>query len=212
MATPDDLATWTGPLIGTTFLAGVAGGIALADTGYPRPGSDAAAIERYFVPNARSARLSAAGQFTSTAMLAAFTTSAARFAGRAGGPGLRAAALAGGALAAGALATSAALTAALAGRSRAPERTLALHKAAFAAGGPVHGAGFGLLVGALSLAGRRSGELPAALTATGLVSAAAGLASPAYFAFEPAGWLIPIGRFTGLIVSGVAGPLLGRRR
>jgi hypothetical protein len=34
--------------------------------------------------------------------------------------------------------------------------------------------------------------------------------SPLYFVAEPAGWLIPVGRFSGLIVLGIAGVRLSR--
>jgi hypothetical protein len=81
----------------------------------------------------------------------------------------------------------------------------------FAAGGPVHGAGFGVLVGALGLAGLRTGELPRPLAIAGLVSATAGLLSPLYFVTDHAVWFIPGGRFSGLLVSGIAGTLLARR-
>jgi hypothetical protein len=78
------------------------------------------------------------------------------------------------------------------------------------AGGPVHTVGFGILVGALGLAGLRTGELPRPLAVAGLASAAASVASPLYFLAEPAGWLIPAGRFSGLLVSGIAGVRLAR--
>lgn len=73
-----------------------------------------------------------------------------------------------------------------------------------------HGAGFGLLVGALGLAGLRTGELPRPLTLAGLASSAAGLLSPLYLVAEPAAWFIPVGRFSGLLVSGIAGARLAR--
>jgi hypothetical protein len=69
-----------------------------------------------------------------------------------------------------------------------------------------------VLTGVLALAGLRTGELPRPVAITGLVSAAAGLLSPLYFVWEPAGWLIPAGRFPGLLVSGIAGTRLSRRR
>ena len=50
------------------------------------------------------------------------------------------------------------------------------------------------------------------LSGHGFVSAGSGLLSPLYFVWEPAGWLIPGGRFPGFIVSGIAGTLLARRR
>jgi hypothetical protein len=81
----------------------------------------------------------------------------------------------------------------------------------FAAGGSVHGAGFGVLVGALGQAGLRTGELPRPLAIAGLFSAAAGLLAPLYFVTEQAVWLIPAGRFSGLLVNGIAGARLGRR-
>ncbi len=59
------------------------------------------------------------------------------------------------------------------------------------AGGPVHGAGFGVLVGALGLAGRRTGALPEALTTAALAAAVPNALSPLYLVGEPAGWLIP---------------------
>lgn len=86
-----------------------------------------------------------------------------------------------------------------------------LHRLMFAAGGPVHSAGFGLLVGALGLAGPRTGELPVPLASAGLASAAAGLLSPLYFVWKPAAWLVPVGRFPGLVVSAIAGARLCRR-
>jgi len=81
---------------------------------------------------------------------------------------------------------------------------------AFLAGGPVHGAGFGVLVGALGLAGRRTGTLPEAPTTAALAAAVPNAVSPLYLVAEPAGWLIPIGRFPGLVISGVAGVRLAR--
>jgi len=188
--------------------------MALADSPYPRPGSEPAEISRYFRGNPGAARLSAVGQLISAASLARFTASVARLAARSGrdSRGLQAASLSGGALAAGSLATSALLSAALTGRRGEQDASAAaLHKLMFAAGGPVHGAGFGMLVGSLGLAGLRTGELSRPLALAGLASAAAGSLSPLYFVWEPAAWFIPAGRFSGLLVSGIAGVQLGRR-
>jgi hypothetical protein len=150
----------------------------------------------------------------SAAFLARFTASVARLAARSGrgSRGLPAAALAGGGLAATSLATSALLSAALTGGRGEQEASVgALHRLMFAAGGPVHGAGFGVLVGSLGLAGLRTGEMPRPLALAGLASAAAGSLSPLYFVWEPAAWFIPAGRFSGLLVSGIAGVRFGRR-
>jgi hypothetical protein len=210
---PSDRGALSGPLAGASFIAGVAGAMALADDPYPRPGSEPAQVRRYFGGNAGPARLSAAGQAVSAASLVGFTVSVARLAGRSGrgSRALQAAAVAGGGLAAGSLAAAAGYAAALtgpAGDSDAGAATLA--RRAFVAGGPVHTAAFGVLVGALGLAGLRTGELPRPLAIAGLASAAASLLSPLYFVAEPAGWFIPAGRFSGLVVSGIAGVRLAR--
>jgi hypothetical protein len=209
-----DSGALSGTLAGISFVGGVAGALALADSPYPRPGSEPAEIRRYFRGNAGAARLSVVGQLISAASLARFTASVARLAGRSGrgSRGLRAVALAGGGLAAASLATSALLSAALTGRRGEQDASaVALHRLMFAAGGPIHGAGFGALVGSLGLAGIRTGEFPRPLALAGLASAVAGLLSPLYFVWEPAAWFIPAGRFSGLLVSGIAGVRLGRR-
>jgi hypothetical protein len=81
----------------------------------------------------------------------------------------------------------------------------------FVAGGPVHGVGFGVLTGVIGLAGLRTRELPRPVAITALVSAASGLLSPLYFLWEPAGWLIPGGRFPGLVIGSIVGIRLSRR-
>jgi hypothetical protein len=210
---PPDRAALSGPASGATFLAGLAGALTSADVPYPRPGSDAATIRRFFHGNRASARLSAAGQLVSAATLGRFAVSVARLAGSAG-PGagvLRAAAAVGGATAVASLATSGVLTAALTtDRAEADDRAIAMHRRAFLAGGVAHGVGYGLLVGALGLAGRRTGVLPRALAQVAAGSALAGLLSPLYLLAEPAAWLIPVGRFSGLVVTTVAGVRMAR--
>ena len=209
-----DRGAVSGLLTGLSFVAGVGGGSALADSPYPRPGSEPAEVRRYFTENVRSARLSATGQLVSSASLARFTASVARLAGRSGkgSEGLRKAALAGGALAAASLATSGLHTLALGGRwGKDGEGAARLAQRGFVFGGPIHGAGFGVLTGALALAGLRTGELPRPVAIAGLASAASGLLSPLYFLDERAGGLIPVGRFSGLVVCGIAGVRLGHR-
>ena len=208
-----DPGAMSGLLTGVSFIGGVGGGVALANSPYPRPGSEPAEVRRYFTENSRSARLSATGQLISTASLARFAASVARLAGRSGkgSRGLRAAAIAGGWLASASLATSGLHTLALSGRwGKEDDSAATLARRAFAAGGPIHGVGFGVLTGALALAGLRTGDLPRPVAILGLVSAASGILSPLYFVKESAGWLIPIGRFSGLVVSGIAGVRLGR--
>lgn len=209
-----DPGAMSGLLTGVSFIAGVGGGVALADSPFPRPGSEPAEVSRYFTENSRSARLSAAGQLVSTVALARFTASVARLAGRSGKGSrrLRTAAIAGGGLAVASLATSGLHTLALSGRwGKEDESAAKLARRSFAFGGPVHGVGFGVLTGALALAGLRTGELPRPVAIVGLISAASGLLSPLYFMKEQAGWFIPIGRFSGLVVSGISEIRLGRR-
>ena len=203
-----------GPLEGASFIVGVAGAVALSDSPYPRPGAQPADVRRYFRGNPSAARVSVVGQLVSAASLVRFTAATAKLAGRSGrgSRGLRTAAVVGGMLAAASLATSAVCAAALTGsRGEEDASAASLHRLMFAAGGPVHGAGFGVLVGTLGLAGLRTGELPRPLAIAGLVSATAGLLSPLYFVTDRAVWFIPGGRFSGLVVSGIAGALLARR-
>lgn len=214
-ASPRDPGAMSGLLTGVSFIAGVGGGVALADSPFPRPGSEPSEVSRYFTENSRSARLSAAGQLISAAALARFTASVARLAGRSGegSQRLRTAAIAGGGLAVASLAASGLHTLALSGRwGKDDESAARMARRSFVFGGPIHGVGFGLLTGALALAGLRTGELPRPVAIAGLVSAASGLLSPLYFLKEQAGWLIPIGRFSGLVVSGISGMRLGRRK
>jgi Domain of unknown function (DUF4386) len=208
IADSHDSRALSGPLAGVSFIIGVAGAMTLADAPYPRPGADPAEVRRYFRGSPDAARISVVGQLISVVSLVRFTVPVAKLASRSGrgSRGLRAAAVAGGGLAAASLATSALCAATLTGSRGEQDASAAeLHRLMFAAGGPMHGAGFGALVGALALAGMRTGELPRPLAIAGLVSAAAGMLSPLYFVTESAVWLIPAGRFSGLLVSGIAG-------
>jgi hypothetical protein len=203
----------SGPLAGISFIAGVAAAASLSDSPYPRPGAQPEDVRRYFRGSPGAARVSVVGQLISAASLVRFTASVAKLAGLSnrGSRGLRAAAVGGGALAAMSLTTSALCAAALTGSRGEHDASAALHQLMFAAGGPVHGAGFGVLVGALGLAGLRTGELSRPLAIACLTSATAGVLSPLYFATEKAVWFIPAGRFSGLVVSGIAGARLGWR-
>src|SRR5215212_8726301 len=74
----------SGPLIGASFVGGVAGAVSLSDSPYPRPGAQPADIRRYFRGNRGAARLSVAGQLLSAASLARFSAAVAKLAGRTG--------------------------------------------------------------------------------------------------------------------------------
>jgi hypothetical protein len=56
-----DPGALSGILAGISFVGGVAGAMALADSSYPRPDSEPQEIRRYFRGNANAARLSVVG-------------------------------------------------------------------------------------------------------------------------------------------------------
>jgi hypothetical protein len=204
-----DRGAISGVVAGVSFVAGVGGAMARSRLPYPRPGSSPADVRRYFTESAGPARISATGQLISAAALGRFTASVARLAGDS--PALRAAAIAGGGVATASLGTAGLCAAALSGGAARDEaRAARLHRRAFLAGGPIHGVGFGVLVGALGLAGRRSEALPDALTSAAIAAAVPNVLSPLYLVAEPAGWLIPIGRFPGLVIAAIAGVRLAR--
>jgi hypothetical protein len=210
---PADPGAVSGVLVGVAFIGGVAGAIARSAYPYPRPGSSGEDIRRYFTQPSGAPRISIAGQLVSAAALARFTGSVARLGGRAGSAArpLQAVALAGGGIATAGLAGSALTAAALTtDESEDPERALDLARRAFLAGGPIHGVGFGLLMGALGLAGLQTGELPRPVAITALASVPPNLLGPLCLVAEPAGWFIPLGRFPGLIAAGIAGARLSR--
>jgi hypothetical protein len=204
-------AALAGPIAAASFVGGVAGALALSDAPYPRPGARLDQIRRYFSDNAGPARISIAGQLISAAALGVFAGSVfrlARHSGRGSG-GLQAAALAGGAASVGTLAVSALTSAQLTrGAADQPAAALKLHERAFVAGGPLHGPGIGLLMGALGLAGLRTRALPNWLCVASLATAAAGLLAPLALILEPAVWLVPASRFPGLLLSAIAGAKL----
>jgi len=100
---------------------------------------------------------------------------------------VQAAAALGGTISSGALAAFAACTAAMASRSHPAGRAVRLHRAAFLPGGPTHGAGFGLLLTALGMAGHRTGQLPPPLASAALASAVPNLLAPIYLVMADVG-------------------------
>ena len=206
----------TGLFIGLTFVAAIAGAIKLAKGPIPRPGAPAAAIREYYHHSAPAVRFSVAGQAISILSLARFTVTVARLAGRATPQSrlLPATAVISGAASMASLATSAATHASLTiPRDRDDERMIKLARRMFIAGGPVHGVAYGIFTAVLATTSRRTGLFGRATATSGLVSAATGILSLLYFRWEDAGWLIPIGRFSGYILAGVAGVrLAGSRR
>jgi hypothetical protein len=208
-----DIGALSGPLASVSFIASLVALNALSKARYPTPGSDPAAIRSFFSKERRAARIGAAAQLACAGCLARFAKSVNRLATRAEGrsTGLRAAAMAGGALAATSLATSAVTTVALTTRRAEQESSAdALYRLMFVTGGPIHGVGLGALVGALGLAGLRTGELPTRLSQSALASSAAGALSPLALVGKPGIVFIPLGRLSALTVSAIAGVRLAR--
>jgi hypothetical protein len=202
-----------GVLTGVSFIGGLATGLSLADAPFPQPGADVKDVQRFFQGDAGPERINVSGQLLSAASLAVFSVSVARLAGRAGprSRALQVMAIAGGALASVSLAASATAAAALTtGPGRDEDRARSLHRFVFAAGGPVHGAGLALLLGALGLAGRRTGALPRPLTTAALVSAGVDALAPVVLAVPKAALVIPAGRFPTFVVLGISGVRLAR--
>jgi hypothetical protein len=197
-----------GVLTGVSFIGGLATGLSLADAPFPQPGADVKDVQRFFQGDAGPERINVGGQLLSAASLAVFSASVARLAGRAGPRSrpLQVMAIAGGALASVSLAASATAAAALTtGAGRDEDRARSLHRFVFAAGGPVHGAGLALLVGALGLAGRRTGALPRPLTTAALASAGVNALAPVVLAVPTAALVVPAGRFPTFVVLGISG-------
>lgn len=233
-----DLGALGGPLAGLSFVAGVAVTVATgAASSYPRPGSTTNDIQSYFNRSSTTVRLSVAGQLIASIALIPFTASVANLTRQTvrGSDALLAAVIAGGGSAVVTLAASAFISAALTYDQ--PDRTMIRmwHNTAFVAGGPLHTVGLGVLVGALGLAGLRSRELPRSLAVACLVAAPLAILSPLALAAQPtrngqtlnpmvsspasplsvttnpALLLIPSGRFSALILIGIAGIWLARR-
>jgi hypothetical protein len=216
--TPDltqvsEWAALAGPVAAISFVAGVAGATALSNAPYPRPGSSPDQITSYFSDNAGAARVSLVGQLVSAAALGVFTVSVIALGQRAGQHSrlIESVALAGGTISVTTLIASAVTGIQLTrGAANQSNSALALHHRAFVAGGPLHGPGIGLLMGALGWAGLESHSLALWLCMATFATAAAGLLAPLSLRVQPAVWLIPASRFPGLLLSAIAGAILSR--
>jgi hypothetical protein len=208
-----DPGALSGPLAGVSFVASLVALNALSKSRYPMPGAEPPAIRRFFSREHKAARLGGAAQLACAACLARFARSVAALAGRATRDSgrLRAASAAGGALASTSLAVSALATVALTTRyAKREECADALYRLMFVTGGPLHGVGLGLLVGALGGAGLHTGELPPRVSKAALASSAAGALSPLALVGPPGIVFVPLGRLSALLIIGVGGVRLAR--
>ncbi|MFI0351111.1 hypothetical protein [Actinomadura sp. 9N407] len=214
LALARDAGGLAGPVAGLMFTTAIAGAGRLASDPFPAPGSAPETIRTYYSGSARAARFNAACQALSLLAQARYVAAMVRVASRhpahprlLGGVVL----VAGGA-AVTALAASATAQASLTvPKERTDTEVLATTRRVFVSGGPVHGVANGVLTAATAVAAHQKGLLGRTGEGLALLSAAANLGTPAYFRWEPAGWLIPIGRFSGYLVSGVIGVRLATR-
>jgi hypothetical protein len=206
-----DPAALSGVLTGVSFIGGLVTGLSLADAPFPQPGADVKDVQQFFRGSSGPERINVTGQLLSAASLAVFSRSVVQLAGRTGSRMLKACAIAGGAFASTSLAVSATAAAALTtGPGRDTDRARSLHRFLFAAGGPVHGGGLALLLGALGLAGLRTGALPRPLAIAALAAAGVNALAPLVLAVPRAALVIPSGRFPSFVIMGIAGFRLAR--
>lgn len=200
-----------GPLAGALFTTAILGAGRLAKNPFPGPGSSAETIRTYYSESAAAARFNVGFQALSLLAQTRYLYAVARLASRhSSRPGLlTAAGLVSGGAAAAVLAASATIQGSLtAAKERSDADVLATTRRVFLTGGPIHGVANGVLTAATVGAARDAGLLGKTGTVLGLLSAAANLMSPAYFRWERAGWLIPIGRFSSYLVNSVIGTRL----
>jgi hypothetical protein len=209
-----DIGGFGGLLAGLLFSTAITGAGRLAKDPFPALGSSADVIRTYYSGSARAARFNVACQALSvlaqTRYVVAMTRVASRHPAR---PRLLATTvfLSGGAavaLLAASASTQASLTAA---KERTDAEVLATTHRVFVSGGPIHGVANGVFTAATTIAARDTGLLGKTGARLGPLSAVANLITPAYFRWEPAGWLIPIGRFSGYLHSGVIGVRLATK-
>ncbi|MFI7679827.1 hypothetical protein [Actinophytocola sp. NPDC049390] len=201
-----------GLLAGLGFFGGIAATKATEKSEYPRPGTPPEEVQKYFTESTTAARLSVLGHAVSVSGLARFTGTVAGLAKRAGkGSGaLRAAALTGGGFAVATQMLSASSTLLLTSKDNHLQTTKDLREVSYHLGGHLHGVGFGLLTGALGIAGLRSGELPKPVAIASLVASPLGILGPLTLLKKQTMVALPIGHLLSLLVSGAAGVTLAR--
>ncbi|WP_238017938.1 DUF4386 domain-containing protein [Dactylosporangium sp. AC04546] len=198
-------ALFLGSLVLGTVLAG--------GSPYPSPFGETADISAYFRDHHLAVQVGGALQFAAAIPLAIYAATASARLQHLGirNPGATIA-LAGGLLAAAFLALSGLLGWVLSQEpvTADPGLTHAVQYLNFAAGGPGHVVPLGLLLAGMAVPGLLAGLLPRWLAWSGLVIAAVAELATLSLLFEPAAFLLPIARFTGLawlIIAGFRLPL-----
>jgi hypothetical protein len=179
---------------------------------FPSPFEPPAATNAFFARNRSAIRFGAFLQFGASVPLAIFAatvSSRLRFLGvEAAGTQI---ALVGGTLASAMGALSALAQWALV-QSDLGADARALHLLAFATGGPGYVVAFGLLIAGVAVTGGLSRKVPRWVMWSGLFVAGVAELSSLSVAFDPAVYLLPIARFTGIAWLIVVGALLPSTR
>jgi hypothetical protein len=181
---------------------------------FPSPAEPIAATNAFFAENREALRFGAFLQFGASVPLAIFAATASsrlRFLGiEAAGTLIT---LVGGTLAS-AMGAFSALTqwALVQPDLGGTDAARALHLLAFNAGGPGYVVPFGLLVAGVAVTGGLSRKLPRWVMWSGLIVAVVAELSSLCVAFDPAMYLLPIARFTGMAWLIVVGALLPATR
>jgi hypothetical protein len=197
------------------FAGGLAVSVIMAGKAFPSPFAPAADIEAYFLAHPDAVRVSAFSQLGTAIPLAIY---AATVSARLHNLGIRAPgatiAQVGGVLAAAFLGVSAMTAWALAqpGVTASPAVVRALQDVGFAAGGPGHVAGLGLLIAGVAVPGLLGRLIPRWLAIAGLAVAAVSELSTLTLLVSGADVLLPAGRFAGYAWLIAAGFLLPRTR
>ncbi|MBO2447386.1 DUF4386 family protein [Actinomadura barringtoniae] len=220
VATPSKPMRDHGPLMGflyvVLFFVGLIGSSVVGGAVYPSPFDDASKIQQYFADNHDAVILMGIAQTAAALALVVFAAGIGALVrdrtNLGSGPG-------GVVQAAGTLSAAFLMLSGLSGwitvRDEAlaqPALVRALHDFAFMTGGVAQVTTFGLFVGTASAAALKAGLLPRWICWLGGVCAAASLASVLALASEPAAFLLPVGRFSGIIWVVAAGVVLTLRR
>jgi len=219
-AAPSQSTRDHGPLMGflyvVFFLVGLIGSGVVGNAVYPSPFDDASKIQQYFADNHDAVILMGIAQTAAALALVVFAAGIGALVrdrtNLGSGPG-------GVVQAAGTLSAAFLMLSGVSGWIAVRDEVLAqpalvrvMHDFAFMTGGVAQVTTFGLFVGTASAAALKAGLLPRWICWLGGVCAVASLASVIALASEPGSFLLPVGRFSGLIWVVAAGVVLIRSR
>lgn len=200
------------PVVGA-FVAGFAGALLIGEGTYPSPFGEQDQILAWLSGNAPAARLMSITQVVSALALLVFSSRLAESL-RSRGSGVYASVTQSAGAAAAIMLAISAMLEWVAVRpdvlASAPAARL-VHDLSFLTGGPGNVAATSLMIGAATLGLTGTGALPNWLRVLGLAVGVVGLASVTSLMSEPAAFLLPIGRFPGLVWIAATAVVLGAR-